>query len=529
MSTPDPKTHKTLTSTSTSTSKPIISGGALSGTLPGIALILASVLPAALSPSTPPSVAPTEISAVATPTTGGNTARPRIFFGSLHSHTSYSDGLGTPTDAFIRARDVGKMDFIAVTEHNHKDADGSGERKDGILIATQPGLYNGTDPASLLSAARTLTVDDRFVAIAGQEFSTISSGNHTNVFDVGEVIDVANGDYASLYDTWLPQHPDSLGETPLAQFNHPDFKADTVNASTKAKERENDYGFDDYNKDFAELLRHAEKSVRLIEMVSGPALTKLGSDLPIKTGNRHEKDYWFYLNRGFRLAPTANQDNHFLNWGTITRARTAVLANRLTKADILRALKARNVYASEDDNLQVRFLVNGQQMGSVIRTPQPQDLTIDVEIADPDEPTAQYKIELYRDEVGGEMIDGAVDETELEGDGMVSFAGQRFESGVVFFFVKVFQDGSNGREELVWTAPVWIEFGQPLPPPSPTPTPIPGVAPSPAQTFVHSRNSQIYHFANCADIARIKPENRVEANVEPEDKTLHKTCPRVRN
>jgi hypothetical protein len=85
-------------------------------------------------------------------------SRGNIFFGSLHSHTSYSDGMGTPADAFTRARDVGKMDFLAVTEHNHKDADGSGERRDGILIATQPALYNGTDPQSLVSAARAFTV-----------------------------------------------------------------------------------------------------------------------------------------------------------------------------------------------------------------------------------------------------------------------------------------------------------------------------------------------------------------------------------
>ena len=78
-----------------------------------------------------------------------------------------------------------------------------------------------------------------------------------------------------------------------------------------------------------------------------------------------------------------------------------MLADRLTKANILHALKARRVYATEDQNLQVRFLVNGEQMGSIIRTPQPQDLTIQVEIADPDEPNAKYEIELYRDEVGG--------------------------------------------------------------------------------------------------------------------------------
>lgn len=507
----------------------------LNNILPGIALVAASVLPSVLSPSPSPA-STTAITPPAPISTTARTDAPhgKIFFGSLHSHTSYSDGTGTPADAFAMARDVGKMDFIALTEHNHKDADGSGDRKDGILIALQPNLYNGTDGASLLSAARSFTVDDSFVAIAGQEFSTISSGNHANVFDVRDVINVTNGDYRTLYDQWLPAHPDSFGQAPLVQFNHPDFRADLQNASTKPKERENDYGYDDYNKDFAELVRHAEKYVSLIEMVSGPALTD-GKDLPIKSGNRHERDYWFYLNEGFRVAPTANQDNHFRTWGTITAARTAVLTDRLTKADVLQALKARRVYATEDRNLHVFFTVNGQPLGSIIRTQNPLDLTIDVQISDPDEPNAQYTVELYRDEIGGDMIDGSIDEAELEGDGAVSFSGQRFESGRSFFFVKVVQEGANNKEDFAWTAPVWVEIGEPLPPtPQPSPSPgtspgaSPGASPAPTQSFVHSRNSQVYHFANCADVARIKPHNRIDTNQEPEDKTLHDRCPRRR-
>lgn len=510
--------------------------------LPGLALIVASVLPAALNP-TPALLPPPDTAATAAahrttdaPTAGATTppataaAGQRIFFGSLHSHTRYSDGSGTPADAFTRARDQGRMDFLAVTEHNHSAAEnsiGSGDpRRDGILIATQPDLYNGTNPASLVSAARSFTVDDSFVAIAGQEFSTISSGNHVNVFDIGRVIDVANGDYAALYDNWLPQNPDSLNEPPLIQFNHPNYRADLEYQSTPDNQRFNDYGLDDYNRDFGELVRRTERYASLIEIVSGPAL-KDGENLPITSGNRHEKDYWFYLNQGFRLAPTANQDNHYLTWGTITRARTAVLADRLTKADILRALKARRVYATEDDNLQVRFNVNGQPMGSLIRTPQPLDLNIEVELSDPDEPGAQYRVELYRDEVGGPLIDRAVEESRLEGDGRISFSGQRFESATLFYFIKVSQVGSDGREEFAWTAPVWIELGEPTPQPTPQPTPTPGATPA-AVRFVHSRNSEIYHFSNCTDAARIKPENLIENDVPPEDKTLHLNCPRGR-
>ena len=77
----------------------------------------------------------------------------QVYFGTLHSHTSYSDGSGKPNDAFKSAKAAG-MDFIAVTEHNHLEAElGAEDRTDGILIAKTPELYNGTGSASLVSAA----------------------------------------------------------------------------------------------------------------------------------------------------------------------------------------------------------------------------------------------------------------------------------------------------------------------------------------------------------------------------------------
>ena len=41
-----------------------------------------------------------------------------VYFGLLHSHTKFSDGLGTPNEAFTMAKEAG-LDFMAVTEHNH--------------------------------------------------------------------------------------------------------------------------------------------------------------------------------------------------------------------------------------------------------------------------------------------------------------------------------------------------------------------------------------------------------------------------
>jgi len=65
-----------------------------------------------------------------------------VFFGNLHSHTSFSDGSGTPAQAYKRARDVAKLDFLAITEHNHSKAedgiDDDDPRKDGLSSPITP-------------------------------------------------------------------------------------------------------------------------------------------------------------------------------------------------------------------------------------------------------------------------------------------------------------------------------------------------------------------------------------------------------
>jgi hypothetical protein len=47
-----------------------------------------------------------------------------------------------------------------------------------------------------------------------------------------------------------------------------------------------------------------------------------------------------------------------------------------------------------------------------------------------------------------------------------------------------------------------------------------------AVRYVYSKNSNLYHFAECADAKRIKPENRVTSAEPPPDKELHAGCPR---
>ena len=375
----------------------------------------------------------------------------RVFFGNLHSHTSYSDGLSKPEAAFEHARDVAGLDFLALTEHNHRSAGSANGRR----IAFHNDRYKGPRSDALIPVAERLTQSGSFVALYGQEFSSISEGNHMNVFDVPEVIsdsDVSNGFFRRLIDTWLPGNLDSSGEPALLQLNHP-WSSSSPNSL--------EYGRDDYSP-FATWVAKVDAHAQLIEVINGPSHKDGSGREPAVINGR---EYRRYLKTGFHLAPTANQDNHFETWGSITDARTGVLATTLDKASILGALKQRRAYASLDKNLRVVMTVQNELLGSIINSvpASGEELAIGMSLIDDDEPEATYWVEVFADNVEGDSADSGTSLVATYGPIEVTEDTTEWDlpgltyDGWDYLYFRILQGDEAQPEKQAWMAPVWFE------------------------------------------------------------------------
>jgi len=205
--------------------------------------------------------------------------------------------------------------------------------------------------------------------------------------------------------------------------------------------------------------------VRLIEVANGPShSTAVG--VPPATVSATE--FRRYLKMGFRLAPSANQDNHRRTWGTITDARTGILAHSLSKAELLSALRERRAYATLDKNLRLISKVEGKVMGSVIDShiDNGHELSVEIAIQDDDEPQADYWVEVFADNVQGENANTSANLVATYGPLHVennsgvpttfTLPGLEY-NGWDYIYLKVDQGSSDSHQPQAYVAPVWFK------------------------------------------------------------------------
>ncbi|MHB8911078.1 MAG: Ig-like domain-containing protein [Lysobacter sp.] len=371
-----------------------------------------------------------------------------IYYGNFHSQTNHSDGGGDlatcsgsqgpqagsygPADAYAMMRGPAGGDFLLASEHNHM-YDGS----TGTNLSANPATAIALFDSGVQAASNYRVANPGFMALYGLEWGVISNGGHLNLINpdglagwelnssgqlIGEV-NTPKSDYPTLYATM--QQRGWIG-----QFNHPASSGQFLVNGTAL-------GYD---------VNGAQVMV-LAEVLNSSAFSVNTTET--ETSRSSFTGAWnILLERGYKVAPTTNQDNHCANWGLSFTNRTGVLLPSGTALDttaFLDALRARRVFAAEDKAGQLVLTGNGRVMGETFPNTGP--LTLTANHASTSGQTVQ-RVQFFEGVPGR---NGTV--TQLsEGSGSYTFTPA---NGEHFYYALVTQ--ANGLR--LWSAPLWVSQG----------------------------------------------------------------------
>ena len=353
----------------------------------------------------------------------------QLYFGQLHSHTTYSDGSGTLETALEYIESLpesANIQFVAFTDHsNYFDTTSAANPAASLndksqMTAASRELWEGYKN----KAAAFNESHENLIALAGFEMTWSGGPGHINTFDSKGLVSRNNTDLNNKTgDAGMKLYYQTINQgDSINQFNHP--------GST----------FGNFT-DFSYWDEDTDAHMFLVEVGNGEGQIGAGGYYP------SYEQYIIALDKGWHVAPTNNQDNHKGRWGNANDARDVILTNDFSEQGLYDAIRALRVYATEDKNLQINYTVNDQPMGTVFTDENaPTKLNVVVTLYDPDSSDSVSKVELVSNAgVTAYTWDNATDlasgQLTVELDPTYSY-----------YFVRVTQ--SDG--DLAVTAPVWV-------------------------------------------------------------------------
>ncbi len=354
------------------------------------------------------------------------------YYGTLHSHSDYSDGdldnvcngPGSAYCCYDIANTAMNFDFMGIADHNHNEGP----------VMTPAKYASGITEANLYTSTHS-----DFVALFGMEWGTLSTGGHIAVYGVNQLVgwnagnyDIFNakGDYNSLFNL-IESTPNAY-----ATLCHPG-NTDFGNIAGIA-----------YNPIF-------DNAIVGVAIKNGP-YNSTNTTYSDPTTSNHVSYYNKLLALGYHLGPTIDLDNHnSATMGKCSQGRTVVLATSLSKASIDDAMLNMRFYASDDYNSIVSFTVNANYpMGSIVT--QSTHPVFNINVSDPDgEATTSIRI-WYG--VPGSAIAPTILASASNAN---SFSyTHTIAIGSFYYYSEITQADGN----KIWTSPIWyIKTTSPLP------------------------------------------------------------------
>ena len=360
------------------------------------------------------------------------TAEYQLYFGQLHSHTTYSDGSGSLESALNYVAGLpesANVDFVAFTDHsNYFDASGNANPEGALYDISLMTSQSQTLWNEYKGAVADFNAEHagELVALAGFEMTWSGGPGHINTFNTEGLVSRNNTTLNSkTSDAGLKAYYSLLSQTEgvgsISQFNHP---GDTFGTFV----------------DFAYWDAVIDTRIQLVEVGNGEGAIGAGGYYP---------SYEYYimaLDKGWHVAPTNNQDNHKGKWGNANDARDVILTDDFSEEGIYQAIRDRRVYATEDKNLEINYTLNDAMLGAILDDEGVEQANINVTVYDPDASDSIARVEVV---VNSGAVAYTWDDPEELASGALSCT---IPADYSYYFIRVTQ----GDGDIAVTAPVWV-------------------------------------------------------------------------
>lgn len=341
----------------------------------------------------------------------------RLVWGDLHGHSQLSDGTGTPKDYFLYARDVARLDAIALTDHDHWGVRPLDENPD--LLEEIREITNG------------LHEPGRFITLPGYEWTNWVHG-HRHVLSFNDAL--------PFYSALDPEtdRPDELwaalrGQSVLTFAHHSAGEPVATNW----------------------FYRPDPVLEPVTEIVSVHGMSEAeDAPVPVRGG---EPGYFVRdtLLRGDRLGFIGSGDSHDGHPGLAQIAGgqgglAGLMTTELSRPALLEALRRRATFATNGIRPFLEVHLNETPMGGQLQAPLSRDkedprtslnLRIRYEATSP-----VKRIDLIRS--------GRV--AQLAGEGQLSIDLTRSIPGLApgeFHYVRILEEGGG----TAWSSPIFVD------------------------------------------------------------------------
>lgn len=342
----------------------------------------------------------------------------RLFWGNLHCHSIFGDGIRLPEEIHTFARDESFLDIFALTDHTE------------ALSDAQWNYFR--------EVCNTFNEPGRYVAFNGGEWTSPEYGHRNFIYpgDEGPIIRCTD----SNQDTLQKLYAIARNHKALIIANHTASGGHTTHW---------DNG-------------HDPETERLIEIYSIGGVNEIPKgpgntfDSRVKKGEVIGSHAVDGLKQGFRLGFIGTGDDHDGRPGDAIHhlqeqpegykellgpGLMGVWAEDLTRKSVFDALWNRRVFGTTNNRTWLKFSINDRPMGSEIKTGG--ELTVKVDVASD---LNIQRIELIKE---GEVVQYSEPKNMQTSWSSI----ETHPSSPTWYYVRITLDG----EHLAWSSPIWID------------------------------------------------------------------------